>query len=174
MITIKDIGNSKHTVELLKDEKGLDPVWIVRLHEKTIVGLKTIEQSGDSEDFYTEAEGLAHFRNVCLKVGINVPYEAPVFEDTATADGGIHDIYERYSTLFASSKVGSDHATAIRDQMMNDPDVVENVDYVMSSIPKDSHFWIHAIMRVACRRIMAREQKTAVDRYENNAKFGAF
>ena len=175
-----------HDIESLPD--GVSTLQVIGI-EDTLAGQEYFVRLASGEDyedtpFEDYPQAYAHWRNVLRQLGINVPYNPPVvvqFIDEAgqpvTPARAWIDVYYEMHGRLKLHYAGSPAATAVRDEFMARPEFVEHaVDILHSCDGKQD--WIHAIIRTACRRVMAKEKveaaKVVQEQLGSLPTFGAF
>lgn len=136
--------------------------------------------TSEEEAFPDEPSARNHFRTVCKRVlGINVPYQAPAFTLPAQNPDvpfNSTDVYFHYHSRLAQMKVGDPAATVVRDEMIANPIFEQFADEIHSLAT--SNDWVGATIRVACKRIMAKQEVTlkakAEQTYADNPLYGMF
>lgn len=177
-ITIYDIEN------LPGDQATLQVISIkdVLEGERYFVRVAELGNPDECEDtpFEDYPQAYAHWRNTLSKVGIKVPFRAPVqvsfVEDAADPTRGATEIFYELHSLLSKTSAGSEEATEIRDRFMADPDFIEHHADILAITKGDN--WISAVIRTACRRIAAKERaetdRIVQEQLGSIATFGAF
>lgn len=127
---------------------------------------------------YPEAQ--AHWRDVLRKVGITAPYVAPTlqitFEGEQPTRGWVEIFYEMHSRL-KLHRPGSDEVTAMLDEFMTRQEFIDHAVDILAGCG-DNPDWIHAVIRVACKRVLAKAKINAEEVVRNQLgalpTFGAF
>lgn len=111
------------------------------------------------EEFPDPFQAQAFYRRICADHGLSVPYQAPAFslDNLVPGERTAVDLLHTFRSELARHGAGSDAALAIRDRMLEDPDIERVAGDLMNLAGGND--WIAATIRTVCRRVQVRVEK---------------
>ena len=161
-------------LQLVEDEDGLgNEIWFVRVSDGT--------DHADADPCSDRFQAATELRETARGLGYTVPYVAPAFEEAPVAEDPEQtagDVFWKWHEALSRHYANSEEAEKLKEAMRSDPEMIKFREEIHAMTPSKSGDWIFASIRVACKRIEAREtieaEKEAARMNESIPHYGAF